>query len=887
MTATARTPTAAAPTSTATAYPAKDETGAVLDCDDTKFLVHPGAPDACGNGVDDDCSGGDLDCDDVDGDRDGFTPRAGDCDDTRPLAYPGAREVCGNDDDEDCSGEDLDCDLADEDGDGFAVVAGGPLPGGDCDDEDRFTNPFGREVCGNDDDEDCDGEALECRFADRDGDGYAEEARAGGLPGGDCDDTDRFVNPLAREVCGNEDDEDCDGEALECRFADRDGDGYAEEARTGGFPGGDCDDANRFVNPLAREVCGNAADEDCDGEALECRFADQDGDGYAPEARAEGIPGGDCDDANGRVRPGAVELCENGVDEDCAPEPPGWAAAGDAQDRLCAEHADQDGDGFAPSGGAGLPHPGGDCDDRSPGVFPGATEACDFVDNDCNGTIDDVPGCDHLGHKGQDYSPAANDGFTETVQVYEYSVGGSFYTRLGLRGVHFRIGTFTVAAGKEVGPVPVDAQGSGGSLEIRAQNVVVAGKLNADGAGWGGGAGGAGYKCPASIGQPGKGRRGGQDGQGFAGGASTTSGGKGGGPLGGVSLATGGTYLGLDGKYGVIAMGDTTTGQEVYLGSGGGGSGPTLTSPLCSNGVYTHIGGMAGGAGGGRVVIRADSGIAVASGGSVSADGFNSSITNAVYEGSGVNSDSVPATSGSGAGRGGGGGILMLCRGEGGCLAIDGAVTARPDGTVKLFCPGCGAFAPTRITAKRRCGGEIGGACGELFDKIIVDITGGWGDGATITELQVLDSSGNAIPYTTTSTDAWDSKKAGLPTYWNSTGCGSTGTCWSRLNLNNDLVSYTDAASGEASTTRFDCNATNCFVRFLVQLPSFAPVSGVKLWFGSPEGRIPSDVKLYGVSSSYTFSAQIQYRISFDLTYIGRLTGASNMTSVTQAVSTP
>jgi hypothetical protein len=34
-----------------------------------------------------------------------------------------------------------------------------------------------------------------------------------------------------------------------------------------------------------------------------------------------------------------------------------------------------------------------DCDDENPGVHPGATEECNFIDDDCNSVIDDPPGC--------------------------------------------------------------------------------------------------------------------------------------------------------------------------------------------------------------------------------------------------------------------------------------------------------------------------------------------------------------------------------------------------------------------------------------------------------------------------------------------------------------
>jgi hypothetical protein len=55
--------------------------------------------------------------------------------------------------------------------------------------------------------------------------------------------------------------------------------------------------------------------------------------------------------------------------------------------------SDQDGDGFkGPRAGyaPGAPEAcGDDCDDASSAAFPGGVEACDGVDNDCNGVIDD------------------------------------------------------------------------------------------------------------------------------------------------------------------------------------------------------------------------------------------------------------------------------------------------------------------------------------------------------------------------------------------------------------------------------------------------------------------------------------------------------------------
>jgi hypothetical protein len=55
------------------------------------------------------------------------------------------------------------------------------------------------------------------------------------------------------------------------------------------------------------------------------------------------------------------------------------------------KNCDSDGDGFLSSA---RKCGGTDCDDSRVDVFPGAPEACDGVDNDCDGLVDeDLPGC--------------------------------------------------------------------------------------------------------------------------------------------------------------------------------------------------------------------------------------------------------------------------------------------------------------------------------------------------------------------------------------------------------------------------------------------------------------------------------------------------------------
>ena len=80
---------------------------------------------------------------------------------------------------------------------------------------------------------------------------------------------------------------------------DRDGDGFATPA--------DCDDHNAAIRPGVVDVPENGVDEDCTGGDFV--ILDRDGDGVTRPA--------DCDDGNPLVRPGLAEIPGNTVDEDC------------------------------------------------------------------------------------------------------------------------------------------------------------------------------------------------------------------------------------------------------------------------------------------------------------------------------------------------------------------------------------------------------------------------------------------------------------------------------------------------------------------------------------------------------------------------------------------
>ena len=412
------------------------------DCNDGDSAFHPGAPEAdCAATVDYNCDGT-TGYTDADGDGWGACEE---CDDSDASVNPDATEQCDGRDD-DCDGVIDEGDAADaltwysdDDGDGFgdasALVDACSAPSGtvpdssDCDDANADAHPGAVERCDGHDN-DCDGDVDEddavdapSFYADDDGDGFGVPSlttRACSTPSSysddatDCDDGAPSTHPGADEWCDGVD-TDCDGtldedDAIDATtwYADMDGDAYGDPGTTivsclapPSFvtDSTDCDDGAAAVNPAATEIVADGIDQDCD-DGDTC-YSDSDGDGYGSSTiesadldctgAGESYLGTDCDDGDANQYPSATEYC-SGEDDDCD-------GSVDEEDAVDAQawYADGDSDGYGDAAvivyrchpSSGYTADDTDCDDTNGAIFPGATEYCDGIDSDCDGTTDE------------------------------------------------------------------------------------------------------------------------------------------------------------------------------------------------------------------------------------------------------------------------------------------------------------------------------------------------------------------------------------------------------------------------------------------------------------------------------------------------------------------
>jgi hypothetical protein len=321
--------------------------------------------------------------------------------------------------------------------DGVTICAGGVL-GAECLEDVLPADEF----C-NDRDDDCDGlvdDGVRPRFyRDDDGDNFGQTAvfiddQCSAPPGfaagaNDCDDTNPARFPGADDIC-NLIDDDCDGVDDESAppityYRDGDGDGFGDmsmQLRVCGAPlgyvpvAGDCDDTRPFVSPVGLEQCDAAAvplDEDCDGSANEgCACVDGEtracGGGTplrgACRAGVQRCIAGAWAGCSGNIDPGTLTETCNGLDDDCDgltdetllaagcyldADSDGFGS-GAVLTTLCAD-ASRTAVGSCPSGytNAGGTSTTTDCNDANGTVRPGGTEACNGVDDDCDGMTDE------------------------------------------------------------------------------------------------------------------------------------------------------------------------------------------------------------------------------------------------------------------------------------------------------------------------------------------------------------------------------------------------------------------------------------------------------------------------------------------------------------------
>jgi hypothetical protein len=204
-------------------------------------------------------------------------------------------------------------------------------------------------------------------------------------------------------------------------YPDNDNDGFGSgrgEVRCGMPSRGwsrdpsDCDDRAPTVNPQAQEVC-DGLDNNCNGEVDEglprralAGFRDLDQDGFGDTDGGIGgqwcaLPagfvgtGGDCQPDNAKVNPGEFERCNN-IDDNCNQLVDEGPFRFETENGVFADQV------ACNSGQAGVCQAGllaceGETGDKrpvcTPRVLPSAERCGDRLDNDCDGVVDNPPGC--------------------------------------------------------------------------------------------------------------------------------------------------------------------------------------------------------------------------------------------------------------------------------------------------------------------------------------------------------------------------------------------------------------------------------------------------------------------------------------------------------------
>ena len=253
------------------------------------------------------------------------------------------------------------------------------------------------------------------------------------LSAGDCDDSNAQISgPITYYLDADGDTFGSDSSAqIVCQNP---GIGYVTT-------GGDCNDANPLINPNATEIC-DGIDNDCDGLAddglvFAMYYVDADGDGFGDEAT--GVEscsqpqntitvGGDCDDTNDQIYPGATEVCDS-EDNDCD-------GSIDEGLNFTTYYTDADNDGFG-TDSTGLsfcenPGPGfsannQDCNDTNGQINPNATDVTgNGIDENCDG-VDGVLGITNLTSISSSIYPNPTSG--NSILVFSEQQKGELFLR--------------------------------------------------------------------------------------------------------------------------------------------------------------------------------------------------------------------------------------------------------------------------------------------------------------------------------------------------------------------------------------------------------------------------------------------------------------------------
>ncbi len=425
------------------------------DCNDNNPNVHPGVADIC-NGIDDDCNASTPD---------GYaetaplnTKQAGVCAGSHKACLGGqwldyySNIANYSYPETQCDGLDNDCDgLVDEglkktwyydaDGDGYGNLAKSvqscTAPENytdnydDCDDTDASIHPGATEIC-NGKDDDCNPDTpdgSDQHILNDNQKGVCADSYKSCRNGIWINDYSSIPEYQVSETLCDGLDNDCDGQIDEnlttIFYRDADGDGFGNilqpqalcKVQLGYVENyDDCDDTNPDVNPNATEVC-NGIDDDCNMNTP---------DGSGEEPPLNPLQYGVCNQshmscANGKwvanysylsnyAKDENASLLCDGLDNDCD---------GLVDENLTETYYyDADGDGYGnplnysdfcpnnvPSHYVNL---SGDCNDSNASIYPNATEICNFIDDNCNGVVD--------------------EGFTH--KVYFYDADGDGYGNL-------------------------------------------------------------------------------------------------------------------------------------------------------------------------------------------------------------------------------------------------------------------------------------------------------------------------------------------------------------------------------------------------------------------------------------------------------------------------